>query len=72
MTPELAVHLGRALAHVFKSQTPKPRIVIGKDTRLSNYMFEAARRPVCSMGVDAVQLGAAHAEHRVYDLWPQG
>ena len=58
MTPELAVLLGRALAHVFKSKTPNPRIVIGKDTRLSNYMFEAALQAgVCSMGVDAVQLG---------------
>lgn len=58
MTPELAVRLGRALAHLFKSQTANPRIVIGKDTRLSNYMFEAALQAgVCSMGVDAVQLG---------------
>ena len=58
MTPEVALQLGRAVAHVFKGQSPRPRIVIGKDTRLSNYMFETALQAgVCSMGVDAVQLG---------------
>ncbi len=59
MTPELALQLGRAVAHVFKRATPgHPRIVIGKDTRLSNYMFETALQAgICSMGVDAVQLG---------------
>jgi phosphoglucosamine mutase len=58
MTPELALQLGRAVAHVFKGAHLRPRIVIGKDTRLSNYMFETALQAgVCSMGVDAVQLG---------------
>ncbi len=58
MTPEVALQLGRAVAHVFKGQHPRPRIVIGKDTRLSNYMFETALQAgICSMGVDAVQLG---------------
>ena len=62
MTPELALKLGRAVAHVFKrtphSSGARPRVVIGKDTRLSNYMFETALQAgICSMGVDAVQLG---------------
>ena len=58
MTPELALQLGRAVAHIFKGASPHPRIVIGKDTRLSNYMFETALQAgICSMGVDAVQLG---------------
>lgn len=58
MTPEVALQLGRAIAHVFKGASPHPRVVIGKDTRLSNYMFETALQAgVCSMGVDAVQLG---------------
>lgn len=67
MTPEMAVQLGRAVAHVFKrtlaadapdARGHRPRIVIGKDTRLSNYMFETALQAgICSMGVDAVQLG---------------
>ena len=58
LTPEVALQLGRAVAHVFKGRSPRPRIVIGKDTRLSNYMFETALQAgICSMGVDAVQLG---------------
>ncbi len=58
MTPELALAVGKAIAHVFRSHHPKPRIVIGKDTRLSNYMFETALQAgICAMGVDAVQLG---------------
>ncbi|MFO0750014.1 MAG: phosphoglucosamine mutase [Myxococcota bacterium] len=60
MTPEMALQLGRAVAHVFKRTegSARPRIVIGKDTRLSNYMFETALQAgICSMGVDAVQLG---------------
>lgn len=58
MTPEVALSLGRAVAHVFKRAETRPRIVIGKDTRLSNYMFETALQAgICSMGVDAVQLG---------------
>jgi phosphoglucosamine mutase len=59
MTPEVALQLGRAIAHIFRRKgTSRPRIVIGKDTRLSNYMFETALQAgICSMGVDAVQLG---------------
>ena len=58
MTPEMALQLGRAVAHVFKRTERHPRIVIGKDTRLSNYMFETALQAgICAMGVDAVQLG---------------
>lgn len=58
MTPEVALKLGQAIAHVFREADGRSRIVIGKDTRLSNYMFEAALQAgICSMGVDAVQLG---------------
>src|SRR5689334_1245632 len=38
ITPELALSLGKAVAHVAGRNTPKahvPRILIGKDTRLS-------------------------------------
>lgn len=58
MTPEVALAVGKAIAHIFRSHHAKPRIVIGKDTRLSNYMFETALQAgICAMGVDAVQLG---------------
>jgi phosphoglucosamine mutase len=45
MTPELALELGKAVAFVAARKTPKgrvPRILIGKDTRLSGYMIEQA------------------------------
>jgi phosphoglucosamine mutase len=52
MTPELALQLGRAVTYVAgRDRTHKPRIVIGKDTRLSGYMIETALASgICSMG----------------------
>ena len=41
MTPELGVKLGRAIAYVARRGGSRaPRIVIGKDTRLSGYMLD--------------------------------
>ncbi len=64
VTAETALKLGRAAAHVFKRRDPSPRgedrpkIVIGKDTRLSGYMLEnAIASGVLSMGVDVLILG---------------
>jgi phosphoglucosamine mutase len=52
ITPELALQLGRAVTYVAgRGKTHAPRIVIGKDTRLSGYMVETAiASGVCSMG----------------------
>src|SRR4249920_2861710 len=52
MTPELALQLGRAVAYVARhGRTRSPRIVIGKDTRLSGYMLETALAAgICAMG----------------------
>src|SRR5262245_15050988 len=52
MTPELALQLGRAVAFVAgRGRAHAPRILIGKDTRLSGYMLETAiASGVCSMG----------------------
>jgi phosphoglucosamine mutase len=52
MTPELALRLGRAVALVARrGKTRPPRIVIGKDTRLSGYMLETAMASgICAMG----------------------
>ena len=52
MTPELALRLGRAIALVSRrGKTRAPRIVIGKDTRLSGYMLETALAAgICAMG----------------------
>ena len=52
MTPELALALGRAVTFVAgRGQPHAPRILVGKDTRLSGYMLETAiSAGVTSMG----------------------
>lgn len=52
MTPELALRLGRAVTFVAgRGRSHSPRILIGKDTRLSGYMLETAiASGICSMG----------------------
>jgi len=58
MTVETAVALGRAAGKLFRTHKGKHRVVIGKDTRLSCYMFENALiAGLCSMGVDTLMLG---------------
>lgn len=58
MTAEMALQLGRAIAHVFKKEPRRHKIVVGKDTRLSGYMLESAMMAgICSMGVDALMVG---------------
>ncbi len=52
MTPELALRLGRAIATVARRGRKRaPRIVIGKDTRLSGYLLETALSSgLCALG----------------------
>ena len=58
MTAEVALQLGQAVAHIFRGGRGSHRILIGKDTRLSGYMFEdALAAGVCSMGVNVIQVG---------------
>lgn len=58
MTTETAMRLGRAVAHIFHREGHRGRIVIGKDTRLSGYMFEQAMAAgICSMGADVMLCG---------------
>ena len=60
MTPEMALRLGRAVAYHFRSKhkSGRGRIVIGKDTRLSGYLFETALASgICSMGADVMLCG---------------
>ena len=58
MTAEMALNIGRATAHLFKRKGHIPRIIIGKDTRISGYMLENALiSGICSMGVDAILVG---------------
>jgi phosphoglucosamine mutase len=60
MTSEVALRLGRAIAHVSERQNSSRRhkIIIGKDTRLSGYLLETAMASgICSMGVDVLLVG---------------
>lgn len=52
ITPELALALGRAVTFVAgRGARHAPRVIIGKDTRLSGYMIETALASgICSMG----------------------
>ncbi len=58
MTAEVALKVGMAIAYTCRKAGHTPRIVIGKDTRLSGYMIEDALvSGVCSMGADALVIG---------------
>lgn len=58
MSAEVALSLGRAVAKVLKSHHGHNRVVIGKDTRLSCYMFENALvAGLCSMGFNTLMTG---------------
>ncbi len=57
ITVEVALNLGKAIALLFREKKSK-KIVIGKDTRKSNYMLEnAIAAGICSMGVNTIFLG---------------
>ena len=60
LTAELAFNTGRSGAYVLTKQTKdrRPRILIGKDTRKSGDMLEAALTAgLCSMGAKVIPLG---------------
>ncbi len=58
ITPDFAMKIGKAIGVYFKKHSPNPRILIGKDTRISGYMLEQAiTSGICSVGVDVLQLG---------------
>src|SRR5688572_28467815 len=52
MTPEIAFRIGMAVTYqARKAGKRSPRVVIGKDTRISGYMFEMSiASGVCAMG----------------------
>ncbi|MCK9362564.1 MAG: phosphoglucosamine mutase [Syntrophales bacterium] len=58
MTAEMALNIGRAVAHLLDREGHAPRIVIGRDTRISGDMLEnAIVAGLCSMGADAIVAG---------------
>lgn len=53
ISADFVLRLGNAYGHALKkNQWRNPSVIIGKDTRISNYMFEAA--------LEAGQIGRAH------------
>ena len=58
MTAETAMAVAIAAGKVLRQNHHRPRVVIGKDTRLSGYMFEPALAAgFTSIGMDVVLLG---------------
>lgn len=58
LTCKLAFELGQAGAYVLSMAKHKPRILIGKDTRISGDMLEAALTAgICSVGAEAIVAG---------------
>jgi phosphoglucosamine mutase len=59
MTPEVAFRIGAAIAYqAGKRVEHVPRIVVGKDTRLSGYLFETAvASGICALGGEVLLSG---------------
>ncbi|WP_042142185.1 phosphoglucosamine mutase [Paucisalibacillus sp. EB02] len=58
LTPELAFKLGRFGGYVLTKETQKPRVLIGRDTRISGNMLEGALvAGLLSIGAEVMRLG---------------
>jgi phosphoglucosamine mutase len=58
MLPEIALRLGLAAGQFFRDGNKRHRVVIGKDTRLSGYIFETALTSgFCAAGMDVFLVG---------------
>lgn len=58
LTPELAFKLGRAGASILARDSANTRLVIGRDTRISGDMLEAALvAGICSVGLNVLKVG---------------
>jgi phosphoglucosamine mutase len=58
MTAEVALRLGMAAGQYFRNGGSRHRVVIGKDTRLSGYIFEyALSSGFCASGMDVFLVG---------------
>ena len=58
MTPEFVLRLGYAAGRALLQKTPHPKVLIGKDTRISGYMIESALEAGFSAaGVDVHMCG---------------
>lgn len=75
LTNELAYQLGRFGAYVITKHSPreKARLILGKDTRISSYMLEAAMiAGILSVGCDVVQVGVIPTPGIAYLIKEEG
>ena len=58
LTPELAFKLGRFGGYVLTKHAEKPKVLIGRDTRISGHMLEGALvAGLLSIGAEVMRLG---------------
>ena len=58
ITADFMLRLGHAVGRVLRQSTPRPTVLIGKDTRISGYMIESALEAgFASAGVDVLLTG---------------
>jgi len=58
ITPDFMLRLGHAVGQVLRRATPRPTVLIGKDTRISGYMLESSLEAgFASAGVDVLLSG---------------
>ncbi|HMB43331.1 MAG TPA: phosphoglucosamine mutase, partial [Luteimonas sp.] len=58
ISADFILRLGNALGRVLEASNPNSSVVIGKDTRISGYMFEAALEAgLVAAGADVRMLG---------------
>ncbi len=58
LTPELAFKLGRYGGYILTKETSNPKVLIGRDTRISGHMLEGALAAgLLSIGAEVMRLG---------------
>lgn len=58
LTPELAFKLGRVSGYLLGQKSEKPKVIIGRDTRISGEMLEGALvSGLLSVGAEVMRLG---------------
>lgn len=58
MTPSFLLKLAQAFGVRLRGKNPRPKVLIGKDTRISGYLVEGALAAgLCSVGVDVLFVG---------------
>jgi len=58
LTPELAFKVGRFAGYVLTKDVEQPKVMVGRDTRISGYMLEGALiAGLLSVGIEVMRLG---------------